>query len=103
MLTNQAKHPTTGIPMPRKDHESVGAVLEQTGNSVLTALGRGPVSLSAPALPSGQVEPSQGVGSSSVSSVDVTASLRDLAELHKDGFLDDEEFFEAKRQLLGKL
>ena len=103
VLTNQAKHPTTGIPMPRKDHESVGAVLEQTGNSVLTALGRGPVSLSASALPSGQVEPSQGVGSSSVSSVDVTASLRDLAELHKDGFLDDEEFFEAKRQLLGKL
>ncbi len=103
VLTNQAKHPTTGIPMPRKDHESVGAVLEQTGNSVLTALGRGPVSLSAPALPSGQVEPSQGVGSSSVSSVDVTASLRDLAELHKGGFLDDEEFFEAKRQLLGRL
>ena len=28
VLTNQAKHPTTGIPMPRKDHESVGAVLE---------------------------------------------------------------------------
>ena len=103
VLTNQVKHPTTGIPMPRKDHESVGAVLEQTGNSVLTALGRGPVSLSAPALPSGQVEPSQGVGSSSVSSVDVTASLRDLAELHKGGFLDDEEFFEAKRQLLGRL
>ena len=103
VLTNQAKHPTTGIPMPRKDHESVGVVLEQTGNAVLTALGRGPVSLSAPALPSGQVEPSQGVGSSSVSSADVTASLRDLAELHKDGFLDDEEFFEAKRQLLGRL
>ena len=103
VLTNQAKHPTTGIPMPRKDHESVGVVLEQTGNAVLTALGRGPVSLSAPALPSGQVESSQGVGSSSVSSADVTASLRDLAELHKDGFLDDEEFFEAKRQLLGRL
>ena len=61
------------------------------------------MSLSASALPSGQVEPSQGVGSSSVSSVDVTASLRDLAELRKDGFLDDEEFFEAKRQLLGRL
>ena len=27
VLTNQVKHPTTGIPMPRKDHESVGAVL----------------------------------------------------------------------------
>ena len=61
------------------------------------------MSPSVPALPPGRGEVSQGVGSSSVSSVDVTASLRDLAELHKDGFLDDEEFFEAKRQLLGKL
>ena len=41
VLTNQVKHSSTRIPMPRKDHESVGAVLEQTGNSVLTALGRG--------------------------------------------------------------
>ena len=103
VLTNQTKHPTTGIPMPRKDHESVGAVLEQTGNSVLTALGRGPVSLSAPALPSGQVEPPQRVSASPVSTVDVTASLRDLAQLHNEGVLDDEEFLEAKRQLLGKL
>ena len=103
VLTNQAKHPTTGIPMPRKDHESVGAVLEQTGNSVLTALGRGPVSLSAPALPSGQVEPPQRVSASPVSTVDVTASLRDLAQLHNEGVLDDKEFCEAKRQLLGRL
>ena len=103
VLTNQTKHPTTGIPMPRKDHESVGAVLEQTGNSVLTALGRGPVSLSAPALPSGQVEPPQRVSASPVSTVDVTASLRDLAQLHNEGVLDDKEFCEAKRQLLGRL
>ena len=103
VLTNQTKRPTTGIPMPRKDHESVGAVLEQTGNSVLTALGRGPVSLSAPALPSGQVEPPQRVSASPVSTVDVTASLRDLAQLHNEGVLDDKEFCEAKRQLLGRL
>ena len=103
VLTNQAKHPKTGIPMPRKDHESVGAVLEQTGNSVLTALGRGPVVPNVPALPSGQIEPPQRVSASPVSTVDVTASLRDLAQLHSEGFLDDEEFLEAKRQLLGKL
>ena len=103
VLTNQAKHPKTGIPMPRKDHESVGAVLEQTGNSVLTALGRGPAVSNAPALPSGQIEPPQRVSDSPVSTVDVTASLRDLAQLHSEGFLDDEEFLEAKRQLLGKL
>ena len=103
VLTNQAKHPKTGIPMPRKDHESVGAVLEQTGNSVLTALGRGPAVSNAPALPSGQIEPPQRVSDSPVSTVDVTASLRDLAQLHSEGFLDDEEYLEAKRQLLGKL
>ena len=103
VLTNQAKHPTTGIPMPRKDHESVGAVLEQTGNSVLTALGRGPVSLSAPALPSGQVEPSQGVGSPGMSTEDVAKRLRELAELREEGILDDTDFAIAKRQLLGKL
>ena len=103
VLTNQVKHPKTGIPMPRKDHESVGAVLEQTGNSVLTALGRGPAVSNAPALPSGQIEPPQRVNASPVSTVDVTASLRDLAQLHSEGFLDDEEFLEAKRQLLGKL
>lgn len=103
VLTNQVKHPKTSLAMPRKDHESVGAVLEQTGNSVLTALGRGPVASSAPALSSGQVEVSQEVSSPAMSSADVTARLRELAELRKEGILDDDEFLVAKRQLLGKL
>ena len=103
VLTNQAKHPTTGIPVPRKDHESVGAVLEQTGNAVLTALGRGPVSPSVPALPSGQAEVSKELSSPGVSSEDVAKRLRDLDELRKEGILDDEEFLVAKRKLLGRL
>ena len=103
VLTNQVKHPTTGIPMPRKDHESVGAVLEQTGNSVLTALGRGPVVPNVPALPSGQVEPPQTQSSPSMSSEDVAKRLRELDELRKEGILDDADFAIAKRQLLGKL
>ena len=77
--------------------------MERVGNSVLAALGRGPVVPTVPALPSGQVEPPQRVSASPVSTVDVTASLRDLAQLHSEGFLDDDEFLEAKRQLLGKL
>ena len=89
--------------MPRKDHESVGAVLEQTGNSVLTALGRGPAVSNAPALPSGQDEVSQGMSSPGMSAEDVAKRLRELAELHKDGILDDADFAIAKRQLLGKL
>lgn len=103
VLTNQTKHPRAGILMPRKDHESVGAVLERTGNSVLTALGRGPVVPNAPALPSGQTEDSQEVSSPAMSSADVTARLRELAELHQEGILDDADFLIAKRQLLGKL
>ena len=103
VLTNQVKHPTTGIPMPRKDHESVGAVLEQTGNSVLAALGRGPVVPNVPALPSGQVEPPQTQSSPSMSTEDVAKRLRELDELRKEGILDDADFAIAKRQLLGKL
>jgi hypothetical protein len=100
-LTNQVK--TVGAPIVKRECESVGEALERAGNSVLTALGRGPVVPNVPALPSGQVEPPQRVSASPVSTVDVTASLRDLAQLHSEGFLDDEEFLEAKRQLLGKL
>ena len=103
VLTNQAKHPTTGIPMPRKDHGSVGAVLEQTGNSVLTALGRGPVVPNVPALPSGQVDPPQRQSSPSVSTEDIAKRLRELDELRKEGILDDADFAIAKRQLLEKL
>lgn len=103
VLTNQVKHPMTGIPMPRKDHESVGAVLEQTGNAVLAALGRGPVTSNVPALPSGQVEVPQEVSSSRMSSEDVAKRLRDLDELRKEGILDDADFLIAKRQLLGRL
>lgn len=103
VLTNQVKHSSTRIPMPRKDHESVGAVLEQTGNSVLTALGRGPVVPNVPALPSGQVEPPQTQSSPGMSTEDVAKRLRELDELRREGILDDADFAIAKRQLLGKL
>ena len=73
------------------------------GNSVLTALGRGPAMSNAPALPSGQVEPPQTQSSPSMSSEDVAKRLRDLDELRKEGILDDADFAIAKRQLLGKL
>ena len=103
VLSNRAMLSTGGIPLIKTGQGDVGEALERVGNSVLTALGRGPAVSNAPALPSGQVEPPQRASASPTSTVDVTASLRDLAQLHKDGFLDDEEFLEAKRQLLGKL
>ncbi|VEI14227.1 Uncharacterised protein [Actinomyces viscosus] len=103
VLTNQAKHPTTGMMMPRRDHESVGEVLERAGNSVLTALGRGPSIASTPALPSGQVEVSREVSSPMMSSEDIAGRLRELAMLREENILDDSEYFEAKRKLLGKL
>ena len=105
VLTNQAKHPTTGMMMPRKDHESVGEVLERAGNSVLTALGRGPSIASTPALalPSGQVEVSREVSSPMMSSEDIAGRLRELADLRDEGILDEADFLIAKRQLLGRL
>ena len=103
VLSNRAMLSTAGIPIIKTGQGDVGEVLERVGNSVLTALGCGPVVPNAPALPSGQIEPPQRVSASPVSTADVTASLRDLAQLHSEGFLDDEEFFEAKRQLLGRL
>ena len=89
--------------MPRKEHESVGEVLERVGNSVLVALGRGPMNSNVPALPSGQDEVSQAVSSVGMSSADVAERLRELAELRKEGILDEADFVIAKRQLLGKL
>ncbi|WP_167150280.1 DUF2510 domain-containing protein [Actinomyces sp. ZJ308] len=101
-LTNRAVVASAGIPLIKKDQEDVGEILERVGNSVLTALGCGPVGSNVPALPSGQVEIPQG-GTPAVSSADVAERIRDLAALRKDGILDDSEYFEAKRKLLGKL
>lgn len=102
-LSNRATLSTAGIPLIKTDQEDVGEILERVGNSVLTALGRGPVVPNAPALPSGQTEDSQEVSAPAMSSADVTARLRELAELHQEGILDDADFLIAKRQLLGKL
>ena len=73
------------------------------GNSVLAALGRGPVVPNAPALPPGQIEPPQTQSSPSMSTEDVAKRLRELDELRKEGILDDADFAIAKRQLLEKL
>ena len=100
-LTNQVK--TVGAPIVKRECESVGEALERAGNSVLTALGRGPAVSNAPALPSGQAEVSQGMSSPGMSTEDVAKRLRELDELRKEGILDDADFVIAKRQLLGKL
>ena len=100
-LTNQVK--TVGAPIVKRECESVGEALERAGNSVLTALGRGPAMSNAPALPSGQVDPPQRQSSPSMSTEDIAKRLRELDELRKEGILDDADFAIAKRQLLEKL
>ena len=102
-LSNRAMLSTAGIPLIKTGQEDVGEILERVGNSVLAALGRGPVSPSVPALPSGQAEVSKELSSPGVSSEDVAKRLRDLDELRKEGILDDADFLIAKRQLLGRL
>lgn len=103
VLSNRAMLSTAGIPIIKTGQGDVGEVLERVGNSVLTALGRGPAVSNAPALPSGQVETPQRVSSPSMSTEDVAKRLRELDELRKEGILDDADFVIAKRQLLGKL
>lgn len=103
VLSNRAMLSTGGIPLIKTGQGDVGEVLERVGNSVLAALGRGPVVSNAPALPSGQAEVSQGMSSPGMSTEDVAKRLRELAELREEGILDDADFAIAKRQLLGKL
>ncbi|WP_315583159.1 SHOCT domain-containing protein [Actinomyces viscosus] len=100
-LTNQVK--TVGAPIVKREHETVGEALERAGNSVLMALGCGPVGSNAPALPSGQVETSRELSSPGMSSEDIAGRLRELADLRDEGILDEADFLIAKRQLLGRL
>ena len=103
VLSNRAMLSTAGIPIIKTGQGDVGEVLERVGNSVLTALGRGPVVPNVPALPSGQVDPPRRQSSPSMSTEDVAKRLRELDELRKEGILDDADFAIAKRQLLEKL
>jgi hypothetical protein len=90
-LTNESSNGL--VSTGNKGHNEVGLILEAAGNAVLGFVGvvaQEPVSELRPAAVSpGAAEPT------------LAEKLRELADLHKDGILSDEEFAAVKGRLLG--
>ncbi|MBW9214773.1 DUF2510 domain-containing protein [Mumia sp. zg.B53] len=83
-----------------KGHHDVGRALEAAGNSVLSANGTEPL----------RVTDAQRAEQTQLRMIDqapgpktITERIRELAELHKEGLLSDDEFAGAKAKLLGQL
>lgn len=83
-----------------KRQNEVGLALESAGSSVLKVHGAGQESVLEPQYVAYHqpVAPSQSAGDPTVSE-----RLRELAALHKEGILSDEEFSAAKAKLLGEI
>ncbi|MCH8560293.1 SHOCT domain-containing protein [Nesterenkonia sp. DZ6] len=80
-----------------KGHNEVGLVLETAGNSVLDIV--------EVAAPEARPEPHQVETHPAAAATSPTLSerLRELADLHRDGILSDDEFAAAKTKLLAEL
>jgi hypothetical protein len=92
-LTNQSHNGF--VTKSNKGHNEVGLALEAAGNSVLGVVGvaaQEPVS-----------EPQPAVVSPAAAEPTLAERLRELAGLHKDGILFDDEFAAAKAKLLAGL
>lgn len=100
-LTNQTHNGLIG--RTNKGHNDVGEALEAAGNSVLGVdLGRaGPEPVAAEASSARVLHP--GVLEASAGGPSLSERLRELAALHSDGILSDDEFAAAKGTLLGGL
>ena len=99
-LTNQTTN-SVGLKTSNKGHNDVGRALEVAGNAVLGVVEveprpvvDAPVIAAAPE-PAGVTQPA--------AAPTLSERLRELADLHKDGILSDEEFASAKAKLLGGL
>jgi hypothetical protein len=94
-LTNQtSKGP---IPLTKRGHNDVGLALEAAGNSVLGVIPPEAAPQSPVALPAA-------AASDSVKAEPTLAErMRELADLHRDGILSDEEFAAAKAKVLDSL
>jgi hypothetical protein len=99
-FTNQTTN-SVGLKTSNKGHNDVGRALEVAGNAVLGVVDveprpvvDAPVIAAAPE-PAGPTQPA--------AAPTLSERLRELADLHKDGILSDEEFASAKAKLLGGL
>ena len=96
--TDRATHVLTNeihnglMKVVNKGHNDVGLLLEEAGNAVLGL----------DAISSAAVQTDSGSSSEVLQNAAPTVGqrLRELAELHRDGVLSDEEFTAAKAKLL---
>lgn len=94
-LTNQAKN-AIGMKVTQKDHNEVGFSLAATGNAVLEALGFA----SRQVAQAAQVVEIEAVATvPSPEELEFAEQIRELAALHREGILSDEEFKEAKARV----
>lgn len=93
-LTNQTSKGF--IPLTKRGHNDVGLALEAAGNSILGVVSPEAVPQSPLALPAATAEPVK-------TEPTLAERLRELADLHRDGILSDEEFTAAKAKLLDSL
>lgn len=96
-LTNQTAN-SVGLKMSNKGHNEIGRALEAAGIAVLGEARGGPA-IDAPAAtapqPAGATQPA--------TPSTLSERLRELAGLHRDGILSDDEFAAAKAKLLDGL
>lgn len=101
-LTNQGHNGF--VKTTNKRHADVGLALESAGNAVLGITPEPPPGMSTGASPVGAVlAPEPPPVSDAGPSQTMGSRLRELAELHKEGILSDEEFSAAKAKLLDGL
>lgn len=97
-LSNQSSN-SVGLKISHKAHDEVGRTLEIAGNAALGVSAVNPHGFAAPAVAlAPPPPPSQPAAAPSLSD-----RMRELADLHKEGILSDEEFAGAKAKLLGGL
>lgn len=98
-LTNQSSK-TLGVKISNKGHDDVGRALEIAGNAALGVVEVDPQPVGAPVI---AADPPPPPASQPAAVPTLTERLRELADLHKEGILSDQEFADAKAKLLGGL
>jgi hypothetical protein len=98
-LTNQTPN-SVGLKTSNKGHNDAGRAIEVAGNAVLGVVEVEPqpvvdAPIAAAPEPAGAIQPA--------AAPTLSERLRELADLHKDGILSDEEFASAKAKFLGGL
>ncbi|GAB3257457.1 hypothetical protein GCM10027425_18520 [Alteromonas gracilis] len=100
-LSNQVPN-SMGLKTPKKSHVDVGLALQAAGEAVLGS--REPSPPASSPSSAATISPSPAAGAAaSASPMGLAERLRELAALHHEGVLSDEEFAAAKAKLLSGL